>query len=48
MEKEKRQRLTIWGVFLIMIGLVASLILPEHSLEYFFGLLKDIIAHLLI
>lgn len=47
--KEKRiKRFTIWGAFLVVVGLFASIFAPEHSIAPFFTLLKDIIVNLII
>jgi hypothetical protein len=46
--KQKIKRFTAWGVFIIVIGGVAGYFLPEHSLKYFFELLKDVMANLII
>ena len=47
-KKVKSKRLIIWAIFMIVIGGVASAILPEHSLPYFIELLKEIITSLLV
>jgi hypothetical protein len=47
-KKVKTKRLIIWAVFLIVIGGVASVTLPEHSLPYFIDLLKEIITSLIV
>jgi uncharacterized membrane protein len=46
--KEKIKRLQIWAVFFIIIGAIASYLLPEHATSDFFGLLKDIITNLIL
>lgn len=51
MEEDKRskiKRYSIWGVFLIVVGGLASFFAPQHSLPHFFGLLKDIIVSLIL
>jgi hypothetical protein len=48
-DKDKKiKRYTIWGIFLVIVGGVASMFAPEHSLPHFFNLLKDIIVSLVI
>ena len=45
---KKIKRYTIWGVFLVIVGGVASMFAPEHSLPHFFNLLKEIIVNLIV
>ena len=46
--KSKVIRLSIWAVFLILVGGVAAFLLPEHSVGSFFDLLKTIVTSLLL
>lgn len=45
-EKSKAKRYGVWAVFLIVLGGVASYMLPEESRVHFFQLLSDIIVNL--
>jgi hypothetical protein len=47
-EKSKYIRLGIWAVFLIVVGGTAAFLLPEHSVEAFFELLKTIVTSLIL
>ena len=47
-DKKKIRRFTAWALFLIVIGGVASFFVPSDTVGHFFGLLKDIITHLII
>jgi hypothetical protein len=47
-EKSKYIRLGIWAVFLIVVGLTAAFLLPEHSVGSFFDLLKTIVTSLIL
>ena len=47
-KKSKIKRYSVWAVFLIVVGGIASCTLPEHSVPHFFGLLKDIIVSLIV
>lgn len=46
--KSKVIRLSIWAVFLIVVGGIAAFLLPEHSVGSFFDLLKTIVTSLLL
>jgi len=46
--KSKIIRLSIWAVFLIVVGVTAAFLLPEHSVGSFFDLLKTIITSLIL
>jgi hypothetical protein len=46
--KSKIIRLSIWAVFLIVVGGIAAFFLPEHSVASFFDLLKTIITSLIL
>jgi hypothetical protein len=43
--KGKTKRLAIWATVIIVLGGVASYVLPEHSLPYFMELLRDIVTN---
>ncbi len=43
----KIKRYSTWAVFLIVLGGVASYMLPEESRTHFFQLLSDIIVNLI-
>lgn len=47
-DKEKIKRFSLWAIFLILIGGLAAFILPEHAIDDFFGLLRDVITSLII
>jgi hypothetical protein len=47
-KKVRSKRLITWAIFLIVIGGVASVTLPEQSLPYFIDLLKEIITSLIV
>jgi len=48
MDSKSKKRLWLWAIFIIAIGFVGSMILPEHSVPHFFNLLKDVITSLII
>jgi len=47
-KKTERKRLTLWAIIMIGIGALASFSLPEHALDPYIQLLKDIIMSLII
>jgi len=47
-KKTERKRLTAWAIIMIGIGALASFLLPEHALDPYIQLLKDIIMSLII
>lgn len=48
MDSQRKKRLTIWALFIISVGFVAAIVLPDHSVPHFFNLLKDVITHLVL
>jgi hypothetical protein len=47
-KKTERKRLTAWAFFMVGVGALASFSLPEHALDPYIQLLKDIIMNLII
>ena len=46
-QEAKIKRYTVWAVLLIILGGLASYMLPEESRTHFFQLLSDIITNLI-
>jgi hypothetical protein len=47
-KKSKIKRLAIWAVFIIALGFIGAMYIPNETYSSFIDLLKDVITHLVI
>lgn len=47
-DNKKIKRLQVWAVFIIIVGGISAYLLPEHSVDSFLMLLKDVVSMLIM